>query len=133
MQEWPHPSYPPWAHGPGYIISKDIANFIVQGHFNSNLKVCYLLSKLLYIQRSFFFLMLFGFVQLFKLEDVSMGIWIEEYKKQNHTVHYISDDNFNNVGCSDGYVIAHYQNPKHMACLWGKLREGPGPVCCDDP
>lgn len=107
-EEWPHPSYPPWAHGPGYIISKDIANFIVQGHFNSNLK-------------------------LFKLEDVSMGIWIEEYKKQNHTVHYISDDNFNNVGCSDGYVIAHYQNPKHMACLWGKLREGPGPVCCDDP
>eukprot|EP00250_Pteridium_aquilinum_P011658 c20220_g1_i1 orf=381-2360(-) len=108
IEEWPHPSYPPWALGPGYIISKDIAKFIVQAHYNLNLK-------------------------LFKLEDVSMGIWIEEYKKQNHTVHYISDDNFNNVGCSNGYVIAHYQNPKHMTCLWGKLREGAGPVCCNDP
>lgn len=106
-QEWPHSSYPPWALGPGYIISKDIASFIVRGHFNADLK-------------------------LFKLEDVSMGIWIEEYKKQNHTVHYISDENFNNVGCGDGYVIAHYQNPKHMTCLWGKLREGAGPACCND-
>lgn len=106
-EEWPPPSYPPWALGPGYIISKDIAKFIVQAHYNMTLK-------------------------LFKLEDVSMGIWIEEYKNQNHTVHYISDNNFNNIGCSDGYVIAHYQNPKHMACLWGKLREGAGPVCCND-
>lgn len=38
-QEWPHAAYPPWAHGPGYIISRDIAKFIVQGHHERNLRV----------------------------------------------------------------------------------------------
>lgn len=38
-QEWPHASYPPWAHGPGYIISRDIAKFIVRGHHERDLKV----------------------------------------------------------------------------------------------
>ena len=61
-----------------------------------------------------------------------MGVWIEAYKKNNHEVHYINDQNFNNIGCNDGYVIAHYQNPKHMACLWGKLKDKEGPVCCDE-
>lgn len=106
-EEWPHPSYPPWAHGPGYIISRDLASYVVQGHKDRSLK-------------------------LFKLEDVSMGIWIEEYKKQNHEVNYVHDDNFNHMGCNDGYVIAHYQNPRHMACLWGKLKEGAGAICCND-
>ncbi|XP_034201778.1 hydroxyproline O-galactosyltransferase GALT3 isoform X2 [Prunus dulcis] len=37
-KEWPHALYPPWAHGPGYIISRDIAKFIVRGHQESDLK-----------------------------------------------------------------------------------------------
>ncbi|KAK9136607.1 hypothetical protein Sjap_007201 [Stephania japonica] len=37
-EEWQHSSYPPWAHGPGYIISHDIAKFVVQGHKDKNLK-----------------------------------------------------------------------------------------------
>jgi hypothetical protein len=39
LQEWPHASYPPWAHGPGYIISNDIASFVVRSHYNASLKV----------------------------------------------------------------------------------------------
>lgn len=39
VQEWPHASYPPWAHGPGYIISRDIAKFIVRSHHERDLKV----------------------------------------------------------------------------------------------
>ena len=38
-QEWPHDFYPPWAHGPGYVISRDIAKFIVHGHEQRTLKV----------------------------------------------------------------------------------------------
>lgn len=38
-QEWPHSSYPPWAHGPGYIVSEDIARFIVKGHQEMELMV----------------------------------------------------------------------------------------------
>ncbi|KAK3160771.1 hypothetical protein QOZ80_1BG0064210 [Eleusine coracana subsp. coracana] len=55
QKEWPFEMYPPWAHGPGYIISGDIAKFIVQGHQERTL-------------------------QLFKLEDVAVGIWIQQYK-----------------------------------------------------
>lgn len=39
FKEWPHALYPPWAHGPGYIISRDIAKFIVRGHLERDLKV----------------------------------------------------------------------------------------------
>lgn len=38
-QEWRHSSYPPWAHGPGYIISHDVAKFIVAGHRDRDLMV----------------------------------------------------------------------------------------------
>lgn len=44
VQEWPHASYPPWAHGPGYIISRDIAKFIVRSHHERDLKVKKLLA-----------------------------------------------------------------------------------------
>lgn len=39
VQEWSYASYPPWAHGPGYIISRDVAKFIVKGHHERMLKV----------------------------------------------------------------------------------------------
>lgn len=39
MQEWSNEMYPPWAHGPGYIISRDIAEFVVQGHEERYLQV----------------------------------------------------------------------------------------------
>lgn len=39
MQEWPVEAYPPWAHGPGYIVSRDIAKFIVHGHQERTLQV----------------------------------------------------------------------------------------------
>lgn len=38
-QEWPNEVYPPWAHGPGYIISRDIAKFVVRGHKERTLQV----------------------------------------------------------------------------------------------
>ncbi|CAI0626415.1 unnamed protein product [Linum tenue] len=108
-QEWPHAAYPPWAHGPGYIISRDIAKFIVQGHQERNLK-------------------------LFKLEDVAMGIWIEEMKKQKNKgeeVHYANDDRFHNAGCEPNYVLAHYQSPRLVLCLWEKLQKEHQPSCCE--
>ncbi|XP_057828010.2 beta-1,3-galactosyltransferase GALT1 [Cryptomeria japonica] len=105
-EEYSQDSYPPWAHGPGYIISKDIAEFVIRGHQEKHLK-------------------------LFKLEDVAMGIWIEEYKKSGQDIHYINDDKFFNMGCERDYIIAHYQGPAKMICLWRKLRQGSGPVCCN--
>ncbi|KAL5700715.1 hypothetical protein ACHQM5_026128 [Ranunculus cassubicifolius] len=105
-EEWPHDSYPPWAHGPGYIISRDIAKFIVQAHHENALK-------------------------LFKLEDVAMGIWIDEYKKNGRKVEYSSDERFYNAGCEDEYILAHYQNPRMLLCLWEKLQKEHQAHCCE--
>ncbi|KAJ7955290.1 Galactosyltransferase [Quillaja saponaria] len=105
-KEWPHATYPPWAHGPGYIISRDIAKFIVGGHQERKLK-------------------------LFKLEDVAMGIWIEQFRSSGHKVHYINDERFYNAGCESNYVLAHYQGPRMVLCLWDKLQKEHKPVCCE--
>ncbi|KAK2971027.1 hypothetical protein RJ640_025801 [Escallonia rubra] len=106
VEEWPHASYPPWAHGPGYVISRDIAQFIVRGHQKRDLK-------------------------LFKLEDVAMGIWAQQFKKHGHKVQYINDERFYNAGCESNYILAHYQNPRMVLCLWETLQKEHKPNCCE--
>ena len=68
--------------------------------------------------------------QMFKLEDVAMGIWIADLKKEGLAVRYEKDDRIFNEGCKDGYVVAHYQGPREMLCLWQKLQETKRPKCC---
>lgn len=40
LQEWPEEIYPPYANGPGYVISSDIAKYIVSQHAKHSLRVC---------------------------------------------------------------------------------------------
>ncbi|KAF2316749.1 hypothetical protein GH714_042090 [Hevea brasiliensis] len=54
FEEWPEAVYPPYANGPGYVISSDIAKFVISQHDNQSLR-------------------------LFKMEDVSMGMWVEQF------------------------------------------------------
>lgn len=105
-EEYPPSAYPPWAHGPGYIISRDVAKFIVQGHQERELL-------------------------LFKLEDVAVGIWVEEFRRKGHKVEYVNDERFYNAGCESGYILAHYQNPRMVLCLWEKLQKEHKPNCCE--
>ncbi|KAL5553778.1 hypothetical protein UlMin_041179 [Ulmus minor] len=105
IEEWPEETYPPWAHGPGYVVTRDIAKAIVKKQRKGNLK-------------------------MFKLEDVAMGIWIADLKKEGLAVRYEKDDRIFNEGCKDGYVVAHYQGPREMLCLWQKLQETKRPKCC---
>ncbi|KAJ4847677.1 Beta-1,3-galactosyltransferase galt1 [Turnera subulata] len=107
-EEWPDETYPPWAHGPGYVVSHDIAKAVYE-RFKS------------------------GGLKMFKLEDVAMGIWIADMKKDGLKIKYEKDDRIHNEGCKDGYVVAHYQGPREMLCLWQKLQQGNGPMCCGDP
>ncbi|KAF8390182.1 hypothetical protein HHK36_024704 [Tetracentron sinense] len=62
-EEWPEETYPPWAHGPGYVVSRDIAKAVYKRHKKGRLK-------------------------MFKLEDVAMGIWIAEIKKEGLEIRY---------------------------------------------
>ncbi|KAF5745452.1 Beta-1 3-galactosyltransferase 15 isoform 1 [Tripterygium wilfordii] len=38
-KEWPGERYPPWAHGPGYVVSQDIAKAVYKRHREGQLKV----------------------------------------------------------------------------------------------
>ncbi|KAA8529420.1 hypothetical protein F0562_033781 [Nyssa sinensis] len=106
-EEWPKETYPPWAHGPGYVVSRDIAKAVYKRHKKGRLK-------------------------MFKLEDVAMGIWISDMKKNGLEVKYEKEERIYNEGCKDGYVVAHYQGPREMMCLWQKLQEGKRANCCGE-
>ncbi|KAL2559259.1 Beta-1 [Forsythia ovata] len=106
-EEWPEETYPPWAHGPGYVVSSDIAKTVHEKHKKGDLK-------------------------MFKLEDVAMGIWISDMKKSGLEVRYEKEQRIFNEGCKDGYVVAHYQGPREMLCLWQKIQENNRANCCGD-
>ncbi|XP_006650429.2 hydroxyproline O-galactosyltransferase GALT5-like [Oryza brachyantha] len=105
FEEWPRDAYPPYANGPGYIVSSDIANFVVSE-----------MEK--------------GRLNLFKMEDVSMGMWVGQFVDTVKPVDYIHSLRFCQFGCVDDYLTAHYQSPGQMACLWDKLAQG-RPQCCN--
>ncbi|KAL5807786.1 hypothetical protein ACOSQ3_028477 [Xanthoceras sorbifolium] len=107
LEEWPEYRYPPWAHGPGYVVSHDIAKGVAKRHK--------------------------GHLKMFKLEDVAMGIWIAEMQKDGLHVSYVNEPRVYNEGCIDGYVVAHYQSPREMLCLWQKVQDGSLAKCCEDP
>ena len=52
FQEWPEEEYPPYANGPGYIISRDIAGFIVAEFESHKLRVCYCVTFALFLVRA---------------------------------------------------------------------------------
>ncbi|KAI4997139.1 hypothetical protein ZWY2020_052481, partial [Hordeum vulgare] len=105
-EEWPEESYPPWAHGPGYIVSQDIAKEVYRKHKRGELK-------------------------MFKLEDVAMGIWINEMDKEGFDVTYQNDGRILVEGCDDEYVVAHYQEPRQMMCLRDKFQKTKQGTCCN--
>lgn len=70
---------------------------------------------------------------MFKLEDVAMGIWIADLKKHGLLEpRYENDGRIISDGCKDGYVVAHYQSPAEMTCLWRKYQETKRSLCCRD-
>ncbi|CAK7322911.1 unnamed protein product [Dovyalis caffra] len=104
-EEWPEEDYPPYANGPGYILSSDIVRFIVSEFESHKLR-------------------------LFKMEDVSMGMWVEQFNS-SRPVEYVHSLKFCQFGCVEGYYTAHYQSPKQMICLWEKLQKQGRPQCCN--
>lgn len=77
------------------------------------------------------FVIMWVFGQVFKLEDVAVGIWIEQYQKKGQKIEYVNEDRFYNAGCEADYILAHYQNPRMMLCLWENLLKHHAPQCCD--
>ncbi|KAJ7953721.1 Hydroxyproline O-galactosyltransferase [Quillaja saponaria] len=104
-EEWMEEEYPTYANGPGYVISSDIAQFIVFEFEKRRLR-------------------------LFKMEDVSMGMWVEQFN-DSRPVEYMHSLKFCQFGCIEDYYTAHYQSPRQMTCMWEKLQYQGKPVCCN--
>ncbi|XWS51058.1 hypothetical protein CRYUN_Cryun12cG0143500 [Craigia yunnanensis] len=104
-EEWPEEAYLPYANRPGYILSSDIALFIVSEFERHNLR-------------------------LFKMEDVSMGMWVEKFNSSK-PVNYLHSLKFCQFGCIEDYYTAHYQSPRQMMCMWDKLQRQTRPQCCN--
>jgi hypothetical protein len=68
-------------------------------------------------------------VQLFKMEDVSVGLWVGQYGQENH-LQYENSARFAQAGCISDYLTAHYQSPHQMMCLWDKLLATGLAECC---
>ncbi|XP_010552611.1 PREDICTED: LOW QUALITY PROTEIN: hydroxyproline O-galactosyltransferase GALT4 [Tarenaya hassleriana] len=106
-EEWPEEYYPPYANGPGYILSSDIAQFIVNEFEEQKLR-------------------------LFKMEDVSMGMWVEKFNgTRGGSVTVVHSLKFCQFGCIEDYYTAHYQSPRQMLCMWDKLQRLGKPHCCN--
>ncbi|CAK8561570.1 unnamed protein product [Lathyrus sativus] len=105
-EEWTEEEYPTYANGPGYVISSDIAQSIVSNFEEHRLK-------------------------LFKMEDVSMGMWVEQFNKSK-PVEYVHSYKFCQFGCIEDYYTAHYQSPRQMTCMWDKLQHKGKPLCCNN-
>ncbi|GKV29524.1 hypothetical protein SLEP1_g38447 [Rubroshorea leprosula] len=60
-----------------------------------------------------------------------MGIWIQQFNASGHEVHYINDERFYNAGCDTNYILAHYQGPRMVLCLWEKLQKEKQAICCE--
>ncbi|KAK8529499.1 hypothetical protein V6N13_102413 [Hibiscus sabdariffa] len=104
-EEWPEEEYPPYANGPGYIVSSDIARFIIDEFEKHKLR-------------------------LFKMEDVSMGMWVEKFNSSK-AVEYRHSMKFCQFGCIEDYYTAHYQSPRQMTCMWDKLQKQGKSQCCN--
>ncbi|KAL8225656.1 hypothetical protein R6Q57_018213 [Mikania cordata] len=104
-EEWAEEDYPPYANGPGYILSSDIAEFIAFEFEKYRLK-------------------------MFKMEDVSMGLWVEQFNKTK-AVEYVHSLKFCQFGCIEDSFTSHYQSPTQMLCMWNKLQLHGLVECCN--
>ena len=103
---YPGSFYPPFAHGPGYIVSHDLAVL-----FDQDLKE----EKLF----------------MFFLEDVGVGIWVDRaIEVHKRPVKIVNNPMFLTGGCQTDAIIGHYLGPSTMMCMWGKYEEGNQNFCC---
>jgi len=96
---------PAFAHGPAYIISRDLAEHITHGIASGDLHVL-------------------------PLEDVAMASWVDHAKSSGMPVRYVSSPRFLLAGCKDLSYNAHYVNPDRMLCMWNLTIANDPHWCC---
>jgi len=106
LQEFPGDFFPPFAHGPGYIVSHDLTEL-----FDQDLT-----------EEKFHF---------FPLEDVGFGLWIDRaIEVHKRPVKIVNNPMFLTGGCQTDAIIGHYLGPSTMMCMWEKYNQGNPNFCC---
>jgi hypothetical protein len=86
-EEWAEPVFPPFAHGPGLILSRALFTRIDSEDDA-------------------------GRIRVLSLEDVGMGTWIKQIDDAfNLEVQYINDERFSFCCCRYNMLSGHYINP----------------------
>ncbi|WVZ22284.1 hypothetical protein V8G54_000828 [Vigna mungo] len=65
------------------------------------------------------------------MEDVSMGMWVEEFNS-SRAVDYVHSLKFCQFGCIEDYYTAHYQSPRQMTSRPPAVNDGDGNVLAGD-
>ncbi|XP_042953335.1 hydroxyproline O-galactosyltransferase GALT6-like isoform X3 [Carya illinoinensis] len=114
FEDWPEEDYLPYANGPGYILSSDSTLYSIRTFFLIRGCLGQITHKL----------------SMFKMEDVSMGMWVEQFNSSKPVV-YVHSLKFCQFGCIEDYCTAHYQSPRQIMCMWTKLQSQGRPQCCN--
>jgi len=96
---------PVYAHGPGYAISRDVAEHISQAVAS-------------------------GAIHMLPVEDVAMGYWVEHARSSGMPVNFVSSELFAIGGCRETWYNAHFIDPKRMLCMWDRLAANATDWCC---
>lgn len=107
-EQYPADTYPPFAHGSGYLMSGSLVRHIAQQHQG-------------------------GHLMPIALEDVGAGIWVQEAKARHGLlVNIISDARFLYMRmCEEDAIVIHYVDPAVQHCIWEAQTRLPwGPKLC---
>jgi len=101
-------TYPPFPHGSAYIASRDIGETLRKLRDANQLKV-------------------------WRLEDVSMGLWIRQVKEASGLpVSVINDQKFlfHDKDCREEAYTVHKLTAEEQKCMWRKAEAGDANRCC---
>ena len=92
---YPPEFFAPYAQGPAYILSRDLASQIIHRFTHQKLKF------------------------MLNLEDVSVGLWVEQIQEETGVdVNYQPDDKYNHFECKIDSITSHYRTPEKMRCMY---------------
>jgi hypothetical protein len=103
--DYPGSVYPPFAHGPGYILSRALLKVIMKDYKEGQLKVL-------------------------PLEDVTMAVWVNHVKNVDKVnVNYENDHRFSACCCDNNMMNGHYIESDRMLRIFSRDIAGQAVIC----
>ena len=104
-EQYSNSVYPPFAHGPGYVLPKALCVHIAKEDDIKELKVL-------------------------PLEDVGMAVWVEHaVKVHGMAIEYVNEHRFNAGLCANDMISGHYVEPDRHIRLFNKDITNQHPLC----